>query len=80
MQDHLGLAKYVLPEEIFRYFDIEKIEQEGRELHMYLEELNEIPEGYNRSDLESKGFHRQYLRIFRYVRSHCFSMSVGVAG
>ena len=45
------MAKYVLPEEIFRYFDIVKIEQERRELHLYLEELNEIPEGYNRADL-----------------------------
>ena len=59
MQDTLGLAKYVLPEEIFRYFDIVKIEQERRELHLYLEELNEIPEGYNRADLESKGFHNE---------------------
>ena len=59
MQDTLGLAKYVLPEEIFRYFDIVKIEQERRELHLYLEELNEIPEGYNHADLESKGFHNE---------------------
>jgi len=57
MQDNLGLAKYVLPEEIFRYFEIEKIYQSGRELHLYLEELNEPPEGYKRELLESKGFH-----------------------
>ena len=59
MQDNLGLIKYVLPEEVFRYFEIKEIEQEGRELHLYLEEQNEIPEGYNREELESNGFHNE---------------------
>jgi len=59
MQDNLGLIKYVLPEEIFCYFELKKIEQEGRELHLYLEEQNEIPEGYNREELESNGFHNE---------------------
>ena len=57
MHDKLVLAKYVLPAEIFRYFALVKIELEGRELHLYLEELNEVPEGYNLVDLKSKGFH-----------------------
>jgi hypothetical protein len=55
----MDLAKYVLPEEIFRYFSLVKIEQDGRELHLYLEELNELPEDYNRIYLESKGFHEE---------------------
>jgi len=59
MQDNLGLVKYVLPEEIFRYFELKEIEQEGLELHLYLEEQNEIPEGYNRKELESNGFHNE---------------------
>jgi|SRR5215469_16262590 len=59
MQDNLGLIKYVLPEEVFRYFEIKEIEQEGRELHLYLEEQNEIPEAYNREELESNGFHNE---------------------
>jgi hypothetical protein len=59
MQDNLLLAKYVLPEEIFRYFEIVKIVSEGRELHLYLEELNEFPAGYNQGELESKGFHKE---------------------
>ena len=57
MHDNSGLAKYVLPEEIFQYFELVKIEPSGRELHLYLEELNEIPEGYHQGELESKGFH-----------------------
>ena len=59
MQDDLGLARYVLPEEIFRYFELMKIEQEGRELDLYFEEKPELPEGYVREDLESKGFHNE---------------------
>jgi hypothetical protein len=59
MQDDLGLARYVFPEEIFRYFELMKIEQEGRELHLYFEEKTELPEGYVREDLESKGFHNE---------------------
>ena len=61
MQDYLGLAKYVLPEELHLYFAIEKIEEEGRTLHFYLEELNEVPDGYDRSELESKGFHNETI-------------------
>jgi len=59
MQDKSGLVKHVLPEEIFRYFELVKIEPEGWELHLYLEELNDIPAGYNRLELESKGFHAE---------------------
>ena len=59
MQDTLGLIKYVLPEEIFRYFELKEIEQKDRELHLYLEEQNEIPDGYKREDLESNGFHNE---------------------
>jgi len=59
MQDNLGLIKYVLPEELFHYFEIKKIEQEGRELHLYLKEVNETPTGHNREALESNGFHNE---------------------
>ena len=59
MQDNLGLIKYVLPEELFHYFEIKKIEQEGRELHLYLEEVNDPPTGYHREALESNGFHNE---------------------
>ena len=61
MQDYLGLAKYVLREEILRYFELVKIEPEGRELHLYLEELKELPAGYCLGELESKGFHNETI-------------------
>jgi hypothetical protein len=57
MQDNLALAKYVLPEELFRYFELIKIEQTAGSLHLYLDELPELPEGYNPTELESKGYH-----------------------
>ena len=61
MQDNLGLAKYVLPEEIFKYFELIKVEPKGRELHLFLEELNDFPEGYYLGELESKGFHNETI-------------------
>jgi hypothetical protein len=61
MQANIELAKYVLPEEILRYFEIMNIEPEGRELHIYLEELKDLPEGYNAGELESKGFHNEVV-------------------
>jgi len=61
MHDNLVLAKYVLPEEIFQYFELVKIEPHGRELHLYLEELNALPAGYNQGELESKGFHAESI-------------------
>jgi hypothetical protein len=61
MTDGLTLAKYVLPAELFQYFELIKIEQEGRELHLYLEELPDIPDGYSRADLSSKGFHNEVV-------------------
>jgi hypothetical protein len=61
MTDGLELAKHVLPPEIFRYFELIKIEPEGRELHLYLEELHEYPDGYSRSELLSKGFHDEVV-------------------
>ena len=39
MHDNKGLAKYVLPEDIFRYCELVKIEPAERELHLYLEDL-----------------------------------------
>ena len=57
MQNNIELAKYVLPEELFRYFELIKTEQAGGALHLYLDELSEVPEGYNPMALESKGYH-----------------------
>ena len=33
LTDVLGLAKYVFPDEIFKYFELINIDAKGRELH-----------------------------------------------
>ena len=55
----IDLARYILPEEIFKYFILVQVEESGSELHFYLEELNVLPEAYSGEDMESKGFHKE---------------------
>ena len=59
METNIDLAKYILPEEIFSYFLLYKVEEESNCLHFYLDELNLFPEEYLGADMESKGFHRE---------------------
>jgi hypothetical protein len=55
----IDLAKYILPEEVFKYFCLCKVEESGKELHFYFDELNILPEEYSGEDMESKGFHKE---------------------
>jgi hypothetical protein len=56
----LNLAKYILPEEIFKYFRLCKVVDDVvGELHFYFDELNILPEEYSGEDMESKGFHQE---------------------
>jgi hypothetical protein len=57
----LTLVKYILPEEIFQYFEITRIEEQGKELHIYLDENPVVPDGYSRYKLTSKGFHSEAI-------------------
>ena len=57
----LTLVQYVLPEEIFQYFEIIKIEEQGKELHIYLDEIPETPESFSSFKLSSKGFHEEAI-------------------
>jgi hypothetical protein len=56
------IAKFFLPEDLLKYFNITKIEElEGgsikeKRIQIELEEKNQIPEGYDGSQYESKGF------------------------
>ena len=60
METHL--IKYFLPEELFDHFDVEKVAEypipgtKRFELHIHLTEKNILPEGYQASEWESKGF------------------------
>jgi hypothetical protein len=57
------LLKYFLPEELLRYFDVERILQtpipdtDELQLHIHLREINELPQGYEACEWESKGFY-----------------------
>ena len=51
------LIQLVLPKEIFDYFNLFKLEVKGQETHVYLDEENVVPDGYENEKLISKGFH-----------------------
>jgi len=55
----LTLVNYILPEEIFQYFEITKIEEQEKELHIYLDENHDKPDCYSSYTLSSKGFHSE---------------------
>jgi len=56
-----NLYHLILPKEIQDYFEIVKIEPIKKEqrINIYLEEKNELPEGYSKTEYESKGFHKE---------------------
>jgi hypothetical protein len=45
-----------MPEGLLEYFQILEVDQVDNQLHIYLDELNIAPAGYENSKLESKGF------------------------
>lgn len=51
------LLKALLPEEIFTYFELIKVEVQEQAINVYLDELNLAPEGYRNIKLISKGFY-----------------------
>ena len=51
-------ATYILPEEIFKYFRLCKVEEETDTLHFHFDELNILPDECLGEDMESKGFHQ----------------------
>lgn len=57
-EEHLTqLAELILPEEIFYFFDIVRIESGRNQVDIYLDEKHDKPEGYESVKLISKGFH-----------------------
>ena len=53
----LSLLKLILPKEILEYFTITNLLIQTKEVHLYLDERNEVPDGYKDEKLTSKGFH-----------------------
>ena len=50
------LVRLILPEGLLDYFELINVTQSEKGLNIYLEEKNLPPEGYEQSQLESKGF------------------------
>lgn len=48
---------FVLREGVKNYFEIVKHTSVEQNIHLYLDELNQIPEEYTRDRLEFKGFY-----------------------
>jgi hypothetical protein len=72
------LIKLLLPEIIVDYFELTSCKKEEEVLHLYLKEINSIPQEYREHKLSSKGFfdeitvqdfpirgHQVYLHITR---------------
>jgi len=52
-----ALIQLFLPKEIFDYFTLRKLDVTENKIHAYLDEKNNVPEGYEEEKLISKGFH-----------------------
>ena len=74
MNPYFQLAQYILPRELFTYFELCRVEEVGSELHLYLEEKNLPPD--SDIDLHPKGFHEEpCIRDFS-IRNHKVSLHV----
>jgi hypothetical protein len=51
-----SLVKLILPASIEEYFELINTTQTSEEIHLYLKELNAIPQEYQSNKLTSKGF------------------------
>lgn len=51
-----ALLKLILPEFVDEYFELTSYRKEGETLHLYLKELNIVPQEYQGNKLISKGF------------------------
>lgn len=51
------LLRVLLPEELFEYFEILKLDVTDQAIHVYIDEINNIPDLYKEERLTSKGFH-----------------------
>ena len=55
------LAEFILPKKVFDFFEVIDLQNQGKEIHIYLDELNIPPEKFKREKLTSKGFHSETI-------------------
>lgn len=56
MSIYKELVGYLLPAGVLDYFNLVEVKKEGEQLHIYLEEKDEIPEEYKSIPYRSNGF------------------------
>ena len=53
----LSILELILPKEILEYFTVTNLTTQAKEVHLFLDERNEVPEELKGEKLVSKGFH-----------------------
>lgn len=53
----LSILELILPKEILEHFAVTNLLIQAKEVHLYLDERNEVPTEYKNEKLLSKGFH-----------------------
>jgi hypothetical protein len=53
----LNILELILPKEILEYFSVTNITTQANEVHLYLDERNEVHDQFKGEKLISKGFH-----------------------
>ena len=57
----LSILELILPKEILEYFIIIDLQILPKEVHLYIDEKNIVPEEYKEGKLTSKGFHPEAI-------------------
>ena len=70
------LISLFLPEGILDYFELTQVEKEAKKLNIYLEEKNIAPDGFDKKDLESKGFFPEVVIQDFPIRGHKVSLCI----
>ncbi len=56
MSIYKDLVGYLLPNGVLDYFELTEVRKDGEDLHIYLEEKDEIPEEYKTESYRNNGF------------------------
>jgi hypothetical protein len=55
------LLRLILPGEIFDFFDVIKVDAYEKEVHLFVDEKNVLPYGFNKGEYQSKGFYPEAI-------------------
>ena len=56
-----NLLRLILPGEIFEFFDVIKVDAYEKEVHLFVDEKNVLPYGFNKGEYQSKGFYPEAI-------------------